>query len=173
MYRLFVPAQAVAANLVYFDLFNHPDSGNKLQIQGVYPIVDGSIAATGTVAVDLFLTRTSTIGTGGTAAVAESTALTTTPSITCASGGQPCTAAVSARLTPSGGATAGAVISSCSLFTDATNAGTYAQFCDLARYYIQDALPILVPVNTGIRVVQGAVASVGLIGFNVIFRFAQ
>ena len=172
VYRLFVPAGAAGAGKVFFDLFNATGSGKTLKILSVMPIVSGAVAVTGLVAVDLFLTRTTAIGTTGTAAAAESAALTATPSL---SKMNPADAAlpagVTARLAPGGGATAGAVISFDSLSTEETNAGTYlSSVCDLvARMLGGYSTPLFVPENTGIRVVQGAVASVGNIGFDVIF----
>ena len=82
---------------------------------------------------------------------------------------------ITARLTPSGGATAGAVISFRSLFTEETGGGTYTPALDmvlaspmLTLAGLQPA--IIVPQGTGVRVVQGSVASVGNIGFDVVFR---
>lgn len=170
MYRLFVPPQAVGANLVYFDLWNSTDSGAKIEIQSVTPTVLGSIAAVGSLAVDLYLTRTTAIGTGGTGATQDGTALNAA-TITCLGGSQPCPNGITARLTPSGGAAAGAVVSYRSVFTDATSASTYSNTYEMARNYVLDEVPLLVPQGTGIRVVQGSVASVGLIGFDVVFRF--
>ena len=168
VWQLFVPSQAVGANLVYFDLFNASGSTHDLHLVSVQPVVDGSTAVTGVLAVNLFLTRTTAVGTGGTAATIGGTSLTActlssrfgTPSIP---------PGISARLTPSGGATADAVLSWTSVFTEETNAGTYTPSKDLARTDAEMS-PILIPEGTGIRVVQGAVASVGNIGFNVIFH---
>lgn len=168
LFQLFVPKQAVGANLVYFDLFNASGSAHELYLYSAWPVVSGAVAVTGTVGVDVFLTRTTAIGTGGTAATFNGTDPTA-----CTISTRDSTAnlanGISARLTPSGGATAGAVLSWDSLFTEETNSATYTPSLDLAR---TDAAftPILVPEGTGIRVVQGSVASVGNIGFNVIFR---
>lgn len=169
MYRLFVPPQAVGANLVYLDLFNATDTGNALEIQSVVPVVIGSADVVTALAVDLYLTRTSAIGTGGTEATQDGSSLTAA-TITCASGSQPCPKSITARLTPTGGATAGAVLSFCSLFTEETNAGTYAQWAELVTWGMTNVLPIRVPMNTGLRIVQGSVASAGSIGFLVAFR---
>ncbi len=113
---------------------------------------------TGALSVKLIATRTTAVGTGGTAAVAEGTdptvaALSMTDQSTLPSG-------ISARAAPSGGATAGAVIGEGEVFPEETN-DVYTP-SDLIQ------APVLVPANTGIRVVQGAVASVGNIGFNAV-----
>ena len=165
--RLFVPKQAVGANLVYFDLFNAANSGFTLAVSSVRPVVSGAVAVTGILGVDLFLTFTSVVGTGGTAATRTGTSLTaaTFGSVSPVPSALP--GDITARLTPTGGATAGAVISFAQVFTEETNAGTY-----LNKDLVQTSShpdDILIPQGFGIRVVQGAVASVGNIGFNVEF----
>lgn len=164
LYKLFVPAQAVGASLVYFDLYNI-GSTHDVELLSIKPVVSGATAVTGVVAVDLFLTRTTAVGTGGTAATAEGTSLTAMTF-----SGVDCTQAmnlnvVSARLTPTGGATAGAVLSWTSVFTEETAAGTYEQPANLTG-----GVSHVIPKATGIRVVQGSVASVGNIGFDVLIR---
>lgn len=168
-YKLFVPKQAVGADLVYFDLFNATGgTGKSLAIISVQPVVSGAVAVTGVVSVDLFLTYTSAVGTGGTAATRTGT------SLTAATFGatNPIPGAlddnVTARLTPSGGATAAAVISWNTVFSEETNAGTYLEK-DLVKGTNPFPEEIIVPEGHGIRVVQGSVASVGNIGFNVQF----
>lgn len=168
VWQLFVPSQAVGAGVVYFDLFNGSGSTHDLHLVSCQPVVDGSVAVTGLVAVNLFLTRTTAIGTGGTAATTGGTSLTAA-TLTSRFGTATMPPKISARLTPSGGATAGAVLSWASVFTEETSAGTYVPSKDLARSDAEMS-PVLIPEGTGIRVVQGSVASVGNIGFNVIFR---
>lgn len=173
LYRLFVPKQAVGANLVYFDLFNASGSTADLEIMSVLPVVSGAVAVTGTLGVDLFLTRTTAIGTGGTAATAEGTDVTAM-TFSAVSNSQPMKLnAITARLTPTGGATAGAVIAGRCVFTEETNSAAYQPAVDLVRNLYPDLPGLIVKQGTGIRVVQGAVASVGNIGFDVTFRVLQ
>lgn len=165
--RLFVPKQATGANLVYFDFFNAANSGFTLAVSSVRPVVSGAVAVVGVVGVDLFLTFTTAVGTGGTAATRTGTSLTaaTFGSVSPVPTTLPST--ITARLTPSGGANAGAVISFAQVFTEETNAGTY-----LNKDLVQTSShpdDILIPGGYGIRVAQGAVASVGNIGFVVEF----
>ncbi len=169
-YRLFCPAQAAGTSVIYFDLWNPTGSGVELRVWSVIPIVSGAVAVTGVIGIDLFLNRTTAIGTSGTAATrggTSFTAATISPMGGNASGLGP---SVTARLTPSGGATAGAVISQCSIFTEETNAATYLPCNDFVRRNYPDYPPVVVPVNQGISVVQNAVASVGNIAFDVIFQ---
>lgn len=168
LYHLFIPYQAVGANLVYFDLFNN-HATKSLQIDSILPIPAGDVAVTGVVSVELYLTRTTAVGTGGTVDVKESTALTATPSISKINpASADCPSTVTARLTPSGGATAGAVLAFRSVFTEETNAAAY----DIKDLVIEGASIVVAP-GKGIRVVQGAVASVGNIGFNVLFSLGN
>lgn len=171
MHKLFIPAQAVGASLVYFDLWNTATSTyGTLKIHSILPIVSGAVAVTGVVAVDVFLTRTSAVGTGGTPATAEGTSLTAATFSSFDCGAPIALAQISARLTPSGGATAGAVLSYRSLFTEETNSAAYA-LSDLVNPPAQSFAYVPVAPGTGIRVVQGSVASVGNIGFDILFSF--
>lgn len=162
MYRLFVPKQAVGANLVYFDMFNASDK--TLIVKNVSPVVSGAVAVTGVVGVDLLLTYTSAIGTGGTAATFGGTDTTAT-TFSC-SPKDNLDRNITARITPTGGATAAGVISWTCVFPEETNAGTYREV-ELIR-----GGEVILPKDFGIRVVQGAVASVGNIGFNVFFSYS-
>ncbi len=170
-YSLFVPAQAVGANLVYFDLFNATGSGRELDLLVCTPVVSGANAVTGVVGVDLFLTRTTSVGTGGTAATTEGTSLTAC-TISATDNTQPISASITARLTPSGGAAAGAVLDWCCVFTEETNSAAYEVQPNMARAS-PDLPPVLIRENSGIRIAQGSVASVGNIGFNLLFNVRQ
>lgn len=167
-YKLYVPKQAVGASLVYFDLFNIATSGLTINVWSVIPVVSGAVAVTGVVGVDLHLTRTTAVGTGGTAATAEGTDITAA-TFSGVDNSQPMILTqISARLTPSGGATAGALLGYRSVFSEETNAGTYVPV-DLVNSPAQGFGAVVVRPGTGIRVVQGAVASVGNVGFDVLF----
>lgn len=162
-YSVFVPKQAVGASLVYFDLFVPTTAQSRFSLVSCVPMVSGAVAVVGTLAVDLFLTRTSAVGTGGTAGTYEGTSLTAL-TISGRDNSQPLTAnEVTARLTPAGGATAASVLSWCSVFTEETADATYARAPDLAG-----SGGLVIRPGTGIRVIQGGVASVGNIGFNLI-----
>lgn len=171
-YKLFVPAQAVGANLVYFDLHNAGSTGYDVSVLSVVPIVSGSTAVVGTLGVDLFLTRTTAIGTGGTAATFEGTSLTAA-TFSALNNDQPLVSSlgITARLTPSGGATAGAVLAWTTVFTEETTMSYAAK--DMIKRDNADTGAVPLKSGTGIRVVQGAVASVGNIGFDVLLRIVR
>lgn len=171
MHKLILPAQASGANTVHFDLFAL--AGTSLLIEAVIPVVINSVAVTGLVGVDLFLTRTSAVGTGGTAATYGGSSLSAA-TITSIDNSELLNAGiVSARLTPTGGATAGEVIAARSVSTEETNAGSYIQVADMVRYGICTFPALVVPGGQGIRVVQGSVASVGNIGYEVFFTVVK
>lgn len=170
---LFVPKQAVGANLVYFDMFNAAGSGCSLVIRSVLPVVSGAVAVSGLLGVDLFLTRTSAVGTGGTAATYNGTDPTACSINKKNPVGPVVNTLISARLTPTGGATAASVISQICVFTEETSSAAYMGKDNemIDRYYNAD--PLIIPEGHGIRVVQGAVASVGNIGFDVAFDIVR
>lgn len=157
-WSLFVPSQAVGASTVFFDLYN--GFSREITLTSLAAVHDGSVAITGTLAVQLFLTRTTAEGTGGTSATSEGTSLSAATLTKLQTFALP--SGITARKTPTGGATAGAVICERQVFTEETNAANYEplEFLTCA---------LVVPAGTGIRVVQGAVASVGNIGFSATF----
>ncbi len=169
-YSLFIPHQTAGANVIHFDLWNGAGSASWLKLHCVQPVVSGEVAVTGAVSVALFLERTSAIGTSGTAATYEGT----DPTATTISGidtTQRCSPSITARRLPTGGATAGAVLDHCNVFTEETNAGAYAVSINLARPSgLTDVPAVTIREGSGVRVVQGSVASVGEVGYNVVFE---
>lgn len=168
-YKLFIPKQAAGADLVHFDLFVPTTSQSRVVVLSVKPIVSGAVAVTGVVGNDLHLTRTSTVGTGGTAATFEGTD-PTAATICALDSQQPLTSKeITARLTPTGGATAAAWLAWRCVFPEETNAGAYT-----AHDFIDPRAPgVVVKPGTGLRVIQGAVASVGNVGFDILFSVEQ
>lgn len=167
-YKLYVPFQASGANAIYWDLWNPAGSGYNLVVKSIQPIVSGAVAVTGVVAVDMFLSRTTAVGTSGTAATKDGTSLTAC-TISGMDTDQPLDG-ISARLTPTGGATSGAVLAKRSVYTEEASSQTYTPAVDMARHGQVDIPGVKVKPGSGLKVIQGAVASVGQIGFDVIFE---
>ena len=169
VYRLVIPPQAVGASKVYCDLFNATGSGVTVRVKSAFAFVNLDTAVTGTVGVRLHLTRTSAVGTGGTTISTDDTSLTngTIAKLDTALAALP--AQVTARLAPAGGATAGALIAIRQVFTEETNAGTALAAAAGTEFIRLPGADLLVPANTGFRFVQGSVASVGSVGFEVNF----
>jgi len=168
-YRLVIPTQAVAANKVYCDLFNATGSGKVLKILSVFAYPDIDTAVTGTLGVEVAITRTTAVGTGGTAAVNDGTTLTAATISRFDTADSVVPAQITARLTPTGGATAGAWLGSRWVFTEETNAGSAisaSQGADLIR---NEGAKLIVRENSGIRVLQGPVASVGNMAIEINF----
>jgi hypothetical protein len=147
-------------------LFNGT-TDKDIEIVSVQPVMSGAVAVTGALAVDLYLQRTTAIGTAGTAATAEGTNLAA-PAISKLDPKSPdIPATITARAIPTGGATGGAVLAFESQFSEETSVATYFRNNLLKDNFLGARL--VVQPNTGIRVVQGAVASVGNVGFLVLF----
>lgn len=169
-YMLFIPVQAVGASKIYFDIFNATGTGKKLEFQGMWAIVKTDVAVTGTLGVELQVSRTSAIGTGGTAAVYPSTSFTAAGFTPKDSTNAALPAGVTARLVPTGGATVSAAIWQNYIFTEETNVSSQiSQFYNLFPVNTMDSQTFTLNENEGIRVAQGTVASVGSIGFLVDF----
>ena len=170
VYRLSIPSSAVGASKVHADLFNASGSGLTLRILSAYAFVDIDTAVTGTVGVELALTRTTAVGTGGTAATNDGTSLSaaTFAKFDTTSSGLP--AQVTARLNPAGGATAGAWLGTRWVFTEETNAGTAINASQGAEFIRNNGAELLVREGEGLRFVQGAVASVGSLTFEITFE---
>lgn len=169
MWRLILPPQAVGAGKVFFDLFNATGSGVTLRIVSAFAFVNLDTAVTGTLGVRLHLTRTTAVGTGGTAMSADDTSLTNGTLARMDPSLSSLPAQVTARTAPAGGATAGALLALRQVFTEETNAGTALAAAMGAEFVQIMGSDVLVPANSGIRVVQGSVASVGSVGFEVNF----
>lgn len=158
LWQLYVPSQVSGANLVYWDLWNGSD--RPITVSSVVAVKEAAVAVTGAVAVRLFLTRTAAIGTGGTVNTEGGSSLTAATIIKLQQ--RTWLDGVTARLTPTGGADAGGVVSERNVFPEETNAANYQPLQFLETL-------LVVPEGSGIRMVQGSVASVGNIGFQVAF----
>lgn len=171
IYKVFVPKQAAGASLVYFDLFVPTNSIFRVEVLALQPIVSGAVAVTGVLGIDLFLRRTTAIGTGGTLMTQEGTSLTAM-TISDLNGQQIAdAAAITGRLAPAGGATGGAVLNWTSVFTEETNSAAYNLTPDMIRNFYADIPAMAIPPNSGFSVIGGPEAGpVGNIGFNIFLR---
>ncbi len=170
VYRLVVPGSAVGANKVHVDLFNATGSAKTLKILSAFCFVDNDTAVTGTVGVEVAFTRTTAVGTGGTAATANGTSLTA-PAISALDTNNPALPAqITARSGPTAGATAGALMGLRYVFTEETNAGSALAGLVGAEFVRNEGAEVIVRENTGVRFVQGAVASVGTLSFEITFE---
>lgn len=169
VYRLLVPSQAVGANKVMADLFNAAGSGKSVRVLSAMAFVDSDTAVTGTLGVELMLTRTTAVGTGGTAATNEGTS-TTVPVICAFDTNNTLPAAITARAAPTGGGAGGAVLARRWVFTEETSAPAGIQGAMGAQFIHNDSGAVIVREGQGLRFVQGAVASVGNIAFEITFE---
>jgi hypothetical protein len=164
LHSVFVPPQATSANLNYFDVWNVAGNGTNIELLSVVATPQLSTAIVGLIGIDLYLTRTTSVGTGGTAATYDGVALNAM-TISSYYSSPLAVGAVSARFTPGGGAATGAVLEFASLFTEETQASPPQEMVDSTFG------GIIVRPGTGFKVIQGATASpLGSIGFNIVFR---
>jgi len=169
-YRMICPAQAVGANKVFLDLFNATGSGGTLRILSAYCFVDNDTAVTGTLGVEISLTRTTAVGTGGTAATLDGTSLTAITISEMDTNNPALSANITARSSPTGGATAGALIGQRWVFTEETSAPSGIAGTLGAEFVRNEGADLIVRENSGLRFVQGTVASVGNLAFEITFE---
>lgn len=165
---LVIPTVAVGAGKIYFDLFNNQAS-TVLRLRKLFAVVATDVAVTGTLGVRVDMMRTSAVGTGGTAAVGPTSASKTAAAFWPFSPGNTLPAGITARTVPTGGATDEAWLFPSYLFTEETNVSSQVtQFFNLLPELTTEQ-SIELPTGKGLKVVQGTVASVGNIGFLVVF----
>jgi len=171
-YYYATPNAVAGASKLYFDLFNAAGSGKIIDIRGLWAIPKLDVAVAGAVAIRLDMYRTSAVGTGGTAHSYKSA----TPDV---AGGNICpadtdNAALPAQITARWLPTAGATIAEWLLPTYSLGEEASTSMAYISQY--QNLLPVLtfgqrtaLREGQGILVKQGAVASIGNVGFLVAF----
>lgn len=169
-YRCVIPSQAVGANKVFCDLFNATGSGKIIRIASVFVYVDNDTAVTGTLGVEVALTRTTAVGTGGTAATNDSTSLTAPTISRMDTADAVVPTQITARSAPTAGATAGAYLGSRWVFTEETNAASAIAGIAGAELIRNDGSKLILRENEGLRVLQGTVASVGNVAIEINFE---
>lgn len=169
IYRLIVPGSAVGANKVHLDLFN-ADAALLVKIVSAKVLPDIDTAVTGVVSPEIALTRTTAVGTGGTAATLDSTSLTAPTIVELDTANAALDADITARAAPAGGATAGALLGIRHIFTEETNAGAALAAMQGAEFIVNPDYPVMLRQNQGVRFVQGAVAGVGTLNFEITFE---
>jgi hypothetical protein len=169
-YRMICPSQAVGANKVFVDLFNATGSGVTIRVLSAYCFVDNDTAVTGTLGVEVNLTRTTAVGTGGTTATTNGTSLTAITLSAMDTGSAALSASITARSAPTGGATAGALVGQRWVFTEETSAPSGIAGTLGAEFVRNEGADLIVRENTGLRFVQGTVASVGALSFEITFE---
>ena len=167
-YRMVVNGSAVGANKVHCDLFN-ADATLILKVVSAKVIPDIDTAVTGVVGNEISLTRTTAVGTGGTGKTDDNTALTGISISRLDTGLGTLDADITARTQTAGGATAGAILGTRYIFTEETNAGA-AIAAALGAEFIDPRYPVILRQNQGLRFVQGGVAGVGTLNFEITFE---
>lgn len=169
-YRLICPSQAVGASKVFLDLFNATGSGVSIRVLSAFCYVDNDTAVTGTLGVEINMTRTTAVGTGGTANTLEGTSLTAITISEMDTNNPALSASITARSAPTGGATAGALLGQRWVYTEETAAPSGIAGTLGAEFIRNEGADLIVRENSGLRFVQGTVASVGNVSFEVTFE---
>jgi hypothetical protein len=172
------PRIAVGAAKLLFDLFVASTALNVLELMGLYakPQLDTAVAGVVSVRADLY--RTSAIGTGGTGASRSSGTIDVAGGNICKwDEAQPddlLDAGVTARVAPTGGATISRWLFGWDTMPEETNAAAYLLLGrNLLPRPLGEAGGLIVRPGTGILVKQGAVASVGAVGYTLVFGVSQ
>ena len=172
-YGLWIPPAATAASKFWFDFHNNQAS-TIVRLRKLFPVVTGAVV-TGTFNIESWVSRTTAAGTGGTAAVSESSTPATVASFwrfNKSDAALP--AGITARVAPTGGATQGNFLFTAFVATEETNAASgLAQYQNLFPEMPQEQ-PIKLGTGEGIRVNEAATASpIGTIGWLMIFTVQQ
>lgn len=166
-YLLAIPPQVVGASKVHFDLFNA--AANVLKIRGAWVTVAQDVANAGAVSIRLDWVRTSAVGTAGTAATADGSAIAPTlVKKDTANAALP--AGVTARAAPTGGATTAQWLFPTFHQTEELQVGgALSQWNNVLPNPDRGEQELVLRQGQGLSAKQGAVASVGNIGFLVSF----
>ena len=172
VYRLMLPDQAVGAGKVFFDFFNATsataNTGARIIVSSVKVIVAVDVANAAVVGANLHLHKTTSAGTGGTAATTNGVT-NTAATISTITGASNVPAGVTARLTPTGAAAIGVWIGQTSVVLEELNFGA-----TIERWlHTNDQESIVLRAGEGLKVIQGTVAAEGTIGFVVEFGILE
>lgn len=169
------PTAPVGSNKLYFDAFNGIGSGVVIEIRGLWIIPKTDAAVTGTLGVRVDFYRTSSPGTGGTAASYKSATADVGGGNVCplntANGVPP--AQLTARWLPTGGATISEwLFPTYSLGEETATSQAFMtqhQNLILTSTFGQ---PLTIREGEGVLAKQGTVAATGALGFRVVFTLA-
>jgi hypothetical protein len=171
-YGLITPPIAVGANKLLLDIFNAAGSGKVMDIRGAWLIPKLDAAVTGALAVRVDMFRTSAVGTGGSAVVSGSASRDAATGSIWAfdTGNASLPAQVTARVAPTGGATALHWLLPNMVATEetATSQGHSTQFQNLIPQFFYGQ-KLAIREGQGLLFQQGTVASVGAVSILVAF----
>lgn len=170
-WRWVVPSTPAGSNKQFLDLFNATGSGLVVRIHSVRCFMDTDTGVTGVLGNEIILVRTSSIGTGGTAWAANAA-----PQV---AGGSLCpsdtaSGTINANITGRHLSTAGAAnagwLKSLWVATEET-ATSQAHLSGLHNIADVPAgcQPIVIREDQGLKLLQGTIAGVGNLAFEIIF----
>ena len=166
-----VPPVAAGASKVYFDLFNN-EAATIVRLRKLFPIIAVDVAVAPVVGARMDFMRTSAVGTGGTAFAGPTSASKTAAAFWPFTPGNTLAAGITARVAPTGGATDQAWLFPIYLGGEETNVatGSGGAAALLAPYFnmlpeLPFGQPIELTTGTGLKIIQGTVASAGNFGW--------
>lgn len=165
-YTWFVPSSSSSASKLYADIFNPSGSGKIVEIRGIWCIPKNDTAVAPTVATEIMLLRTSAAGTGGTAYTYNGGTLSTSHVINpwdTASTTTLTTSIVTARASPTAGATISAIYLSNYVYPEETQPAAY--ICSMINMLPVGTVNqrITLNQNEGLLIKNGTAAS-GTVG---------
>lgn len=172
-YLLATPPQTAAASLRLLDIFNAAGSNADLIVVGLFAIPASDVAVTGLVSLRLDISRTSAVGTGGTAAQYRAATMTS-PNINPTDSRFPgLPAQITARMGATGGATVDDWLFPAYVPSEETLASTHLQQGINLLPEPRGGLPLTLNPGEGLLVQQGSVASVGTLALMLVFGAIQ
>jgi hypothetical protein len=173
-YLLATPPANAAASYRHLDIFNAAGSGAAIVVVGLWAVPAFDVAVTGLVGVRLDVSRTSSAGTGGTAAGYRAATMTA-PNVNPVDTRYPgLPAGITARQGATGGAAVDDWLFPSYVSTEETAPGTHLmQGINLLPDPKGGGVPLTINTGEGLLVQQGSVASVGSLSILLEFGIVQ
>jgi hypothetical protein len=167
-----VPPVAVAANKIFFDLHNGGAAGTVIRLRKLFAIIALDVAVAPVVGFRIDHMRTNSVGTGGTAFTTAAAASKTGAAFWPFAPSDVLPAGITARVAPTAGAADHQWLFPNYFASEESQVttGTSSAAAFLVPYYnLLPEMPfgqaVELPVGYGLKLVQGAVAAAGSIGF--------
>jgi len=171
-YQWIVPSTSVGANKVFFDFFNGTGSGKIIRVHGIFPIVDTDVAVTGVLGIRILATRTSTVGTGGTPWVKDGAVDVAGGAwVSMDTSDVDIPSQITGRHLSTAGATDQAWLRGMYVMGEESATSQAYTFQGQVNMFdsCETCKPIMLREGFGIKVRQGAIASVGNVRFRIVF----
>jgi hypothetical protein len=170
MYILNTGEITSGASKVFADLFNAVTSGSRVIVSGIYIKPKSDVAVTGVVSPKFGFYLTTAIGASGQNVAYASSSATAASIIPLNSEQAPLPTGITARTSPTAGATIAVRLASTFAISEETNADATAQ---QYRNVLKQGTEIVLNPGQGLVVKQGSVASVNDYEFEIYFTVEE